>query len=655
MRLALGLGFLTLFMIGLILLGILSMGYVDKQMEYIVDINNRKIWFANMLRDAMHTLDKSTLTIILSRDETVRGLESVRMLTGRATAKAALQELEKLEAAEKGKEILRRLTSSLATAGKYNEFTVDTVLAGRPDEALAYYMNTERPAVLDLQQVCTELVTYEKDQSDLRYREAVVMYTRTRNTFLVVGMLAILSGGILAFCLARSITKPLAAGVAIANRLAEGDFAVEIDEKSRDETGLLLAAMKNMAEKLKQVKSLEQQLLQSQKLENVGRLAGGVAHDFNNLLTVIKGFSELSLMDLRDDDPVKANVLAILRASIKAADLTRQLLAFSRRQVMEMKVVDLNALIQDFEKMLRRVLSEDIELRIVAARNLGKVRVDPGQIEQVILNLVVNAKDAMPSGGRLTIETENVELDEAYCSAHIAARPGPHILLSVSDTGTGMTPDVKARVFEPFFTTKEVGRGTGLGLATVYGIVKQSNGYIWVYSEAGHGTSFKIYLPRTEAQCEPMMHQDESGFLLRGNETVFLVEDESSVRDLAARILRDQGYTVFEAGDGTEALQMVEANRTPRIDLLLTDVIMPRKGGRELAEKLKSVYPEVRVIFTSGYPDDAIAHQGMPGNGIAFLPKPFTSTSLCRKVREVLDGKAQDGTTVLSADSDCGC
>jgi CheY-like chemotaxis protein len=272
------------------------------------------------------------------------------------------------------------------------------------------------------------------------------------------------------------------------------------------------------------------------------------------------------------------------------------------------------------------------------AADLGKVKIDPGQIEQAIVNLVVNARDAMPSGGYLTIEIANVDLDESYCYTHLGATPGPHVLLSVSDTGMGMAPEVKERLFEPFFTTKEKGKGTGLGLSMVYGIVKQNGGHIWIYSEVGHGTTCKIYLPRVEAQTAPVMYQDELTPLPRGAETIFLVEDEPSVRNLAAISLRGQGYTVLEAQDGIEALRVAEKEGINCIGLLLTDVVMPRMGGKELADKLKSVRPELRVLFTSGYTDDAIVHHGVLDAGIAFLPKPFTRASLARKVREVLNG-----------------
>ncbi len=383
-------------------------------------------------------------------------------------------------------------------------------------------------------------------------------------------------------------------------------------------------------------KSLEEQLRQSQRIEAVGQLAGGIAHDFNNLLTVIKGYSELLLIKLKEGDPIKGNIEEIHRASLRAADLTRQLLAFSRRQILEFKVLDLNSILPDLDKMLHRLIGEDIELVFLLSGHLGKIKSDAGQIEQVILNLAVNARDAMPSGGKLTIETANVELDETYARTHIGVKPGRYVMLSVSDTGVGMTPEVKEHIFEPFFTTKEKGKGTGLGLSTVYGIVKQSEGEIWVYSEPGHGTTFKIYLPRVEEEATALPHGDDKGPLPRGSETILLVEDEPSVRGLAVQILRENGYRLLEAANGNEALRMAQ-EYAGEIHLLLTDVVMPQMGGKELANRLKTLRPGMKVLFTSGYTDDAIVHHGVLNSGIDFLQKPFSPETLAQKVREILD------------------
>jgi len=380
---------------------------------------------------------------------------------------------------------------------------------------------------------------------------------------------------------------------------------------------------------------LQEQLRQSQKMEAIGRLAGGIAHDFNNLLTIIGGYSALSFLELKEEDPLKGNIRAVQKATERAANLTRQLLAFSRRQPMEMKVLDLNATLRDMDKMLRRVIGEDIKLVTHLAEDLGRTKTDPGQIEQVIMNLVVNARDAMPEGGRLTIETANVELDEAYVRGHVGVKPGRYLMLSVSDTGAGMSQEVKERVFEPFFTTKETGRGTGLGLSTVYGIVKQSGGNIWVYGEPGKGAAFKIYLPRVDEPTEVFKEKLVKD-LPRGSETVLLVEDEEEVRKLAAQILKRQGYKVLEAPQGGDALLICEQHQTP-VHLMLTDVVMPGMSGHQLAKRLKSLQPEMKVLYMSGYTDNTIVQHGVLVEGVNYISKPFTVDALARKVREVLD------------------
>jgi PAS domain S-box-containing protein len=381
--------------------------------------------------------------------------------------------------------------------------------------------------------------------------------------------------------------------------------------------------------------TLQEQLRQSQKMEAIGKLAGGIAHDFNNLLTIIKGYGQLSIADLHEGDPLRGNIEEIKNAADKAADLTHQLLAFSRRQILEMKVLDINIILRNLDKMLRRVIGEDIELITVLTEDLGRVKTDPGQIEQVIMNLAVNARDAMPDGGKLTIETANVELDETYAHNHVAVTPGRYVMFSMSDTGVGMTPEVKERVFEPFFTTKGMGRGTGLGLSTVYGIVKQSGGNIWVYSEPGKGATFKIYLPRVDEPLEELMERVELKELPRGDETVLVAEDDEEVRKLAIRILRRQGYTVLEGSHGNEAYNVCKQYTDP-IHLLVTDVVMPGMSGHELAEKIASIRPEIRVLYMSGYTDNAIARHGILSEGMSYIQKPFTVEGLARKVREVL-------------------
>jgi nitrogen-specific signal transduction histidine kinase len=382
-------------------------------------------------------------------------------------------------------------------------------------------------------------------------------------------------------------------------------------------------------------KKLENQLHQSQKMEAFGQLAGGVSHDFNNLLTVILGYSDMLLAKLPGDDPKTRMVGQIHRAGERAASLTRQLLAFSRQQVLETKVLDLNAIVADIEKMLRRLIGEDVQISIVLAPEISAVKVDAGQIEQVIINLAVNARDAMPQGGKLTIETKNADLDEFYAKTHVEARPGRFVMLAISDTGGGMTPEVKARIFEPFFTTKGVGQGTGLGLAVVHGIVKQSGGNVDVYSEAGIGTTFRIYLPGVEQPAAALPGSAPEA-PTQGQETILLVEDEDNVRDLATVVLEGCGYRVFTAPEGLAALQLMATCREA-IDLLVTDVVMPQMGGRKLAETLLAEHPELRVLFMSGYTDDAVVRHGVLQANANFLQKPFTPTSLARKVREVLD------------------
>jgi PAS domain S-box-containing protein len=387
----------------------------------------------------------------------------------------------------------------------------------------------------------------------------------------------------------------------------------------------------------KEMADLQEKFRQSQKMEAIARLAGGIAHDFNNLLTVIDGYTTLSLLDLKEGEHLWDNIKQVEKASRRAADLVRQLLAFSRRQILQMKVLDLNSLLRNLEKMLRRILGEDIDLLATLAEDLGKVRLDPGQMEQVIMNLAVNARDAMPAGGKLTIETSNVKLDEAYARSHISVIPGHYVELSVSDTGVGMSREVRERVFEPFFTTKEKGTGTGLGLSTVYGIIKQSGGNIWVYSELGQGTTFKIYLPRVEEELDLLQLREDSDSLPKGGETLLFVEDEASVRDLAVHFLRRQGYTAWVAADGAEALRIAQEHAEEKIHLLVTDIVMPRIGGKDLAERLRNLRPDLKVLFTSGYADDAVTRHGVLEPGIDFLEKPFSLARLSQKVRETLD------------------
>ena len=403
----------------------------------------------------------------------------------------------------------------------------------------------------------------------------------------------------------------------------------------RDKSGTIVNYIA-VKQDISDVRQLEEQLRQSQKLEAIGILAGGIAHDFNNLLTVILGYGDLTLKRLNEEDPLHRNISEANKAAARAAGLTRQLLAFSRKQVLQPRILTLNAVVSELEKMLRRLIGEDIGFRTVLDPELGSVRADPGQIEQIIMNLAVNARDAMPKGGKLTIETKNVYLDEDYAKKHIAVVPGSYVMLAVSDTGMGMDEPTQARIFEPFFTTKESGKGTGLGLSTVYGIVKQSGGNIWVYSEVGRGTTFKIYLPRVDEGAQEVERSAETDGAMQGSETVLVAEDEEAVRALARQVLEIYGYHVLEAANGGAALLICERHKEP-IDLLITDVVMPEMSGRELADRLAQLRPDMKVLFMSGYTDNAIVHQGVLDEGANFIQKPFPTEALARKVRNVLD------------------
>jgi CheY-like chemotaxis protein len=371
-------------------------------------------------------------------------------------------------------------------------------------------------------------------------------------------------------------------------------------------------------------------------MDAVGQLAAGVAHDFNNLLTIINGYSDLLLQGLPSSDPNRELIAEILKAGERSAGLTRQLLAFSSQQVLAPRVLDLNSVVADSYKMLRRLIGEDIRLHTSLAPALGTIRADPGQLEQLLLNLAVNSRDAMPRGGQLTIQTRNINLDEDHVRTHADARSGPHVCLSVTDTGVGMPPEIQARIFEPFFTTKGPGKGTGLGLATVYGIVKQSSGHIVVESTVGVGTTFEVYFPQTDKPAGGS--KVVTGLLAppKGDETLLLVEDEGGVRGLTRHVLVGCGYKVLEAADGPAALMVAAAHPGP-VHLLIADVVMPGMGGREVAEQLGKRHPKMRVLFVSGYTDDAVIRYGVMRDSVNFLQKPFAPAALALKVREVLD------------------
>jgi two-component system cell cycle sensor histidine kinase/response regulator CckA len=379
----------------------------------------------------------------------------------------------------------------------------------------------------------------------------------------------------------------------------------------------------------------EEQLRQSQKMEAVGRLAGGIAHDFNNLLTAIIGYNELAAMKIKAGDPAVSNLDEIGKAAQRAAALTRQLLAFSRKQVLEPRVLDLSEQVRDIEEMLRRVMGDDVDLITMLRPNLRSVRVDPNQIQQVILNLVVNARDAMPEGGTITIETANLDVDEAYASEYPGTNTGPHVMLAISDTGVGMDKETTERIFEPFFTTKELGKGTGLGLSTVYGIVKQSGGNILVFSEPGNGTAFKIYLPVVGQLADQGVRAQAKALVSQGQETVLVVEDQETVLRLVRDILEQQGYSVLHASRPLDAITICERYEGP-INLMITDLVMPQMSGRQLAEQVSPMRPEMRVLYMSGYTDNVMISQGVLGPSAAFIQKPFQMWTLMYKIREVL-------------------
>jgi len=393
----------------------------------------------------------------------------------------------------------------------------------------------------------------------------------------------------------------------------------------------------SVGEDITERERLEAQLLQSQKLETVGKLAGGIAHEFNSILTAIIGQSELLLGDLPPGSPLAKNATEIRQAAERAATLTRQLLAYGRKQILQPEILDLNSVLAVMGSTLRHLMGRGTDVSIAPAAGLKAVKADAGQIQQVIMNMAMNAADAMPNGGKLTIETANVTLDEAYLSRFPELKPGEYVMLAITDTGAGMSEEVKARVFEPFFTTKGVGQGTGLGLSTCYGIVKQSGGHISVYSEPARGATFKIYLPQVEPQTRIPIQRLDSPGLPRGTETILLVEDDPALREMAATLLRRLGYTVLAADNGIEALSLKQQRDSGHIDLLFADVVMPHMSGKELSERARALHPSTRILFTSACTENATVHQGVLNEGVALLQKPFTPSALARKVREVLD------------------
>ena len=470
------------------------------------------------------------------------------------------------------------------------------------------------------------------------FDQATEFLTSLNRVVIALGLIAILSGALFGFLISDSISKPLGRLVQGVQALERGDFECPVPSAGKDEVGVVASAFERMRQSLRQgqeeQKLLEQRLRQAHKMEAVGRLAGGVAHDFNNLLTIIRGHADL-LSERADTDPARKSVEQIQKAAGRAVGMTRQLLAFSRMQVLQPRVVDLNNIITEMGKMLPRLIGEHIEYSFVPAPDLCAVQADPGQVEQVLMNLAVNARDAMPDGGKLQVRTANVEIGFAEAAKRPAMSVGSYALISVSDTGHGMDEETKAHIFEPFFTTKEVGKGTGLGLATVYGIVKQSRGFIWVESQPGLGTTFEIFFPSTTATPTAAPAETPVASVHRGTETILLVEDEAGVRDLAHEFLKAAGYKILEAHDGADALE-VAARYAGSIDLLLTDMVMPRMSGKELMRALRESRPDLKVVIMSGYSE--FSGDGNDPAQFTSLAKPFSMSSLVEKIDEVLHG-----------------
>jgi signal transduction histidine kinase/ActR/RegA family two-component response regulator len=454
-----------------------------------------------------------------------------------------------------------------------------------------------------------------------------------------LGVLSVLGGSVLVFLISGTFTRPLESLVGGVHALEQGDFQYPLEVTTGDEVAEVTAAFDRMRTSMQksqlEQKTLEERLRQAHKMEAVGRLAGGVAHDFNNLLTIIRGHSDLLLDRASLQESQRHSLDQIQKASGRAVTMTRQVLAFSRMQVLQPRVLDLNAIVTDLGKMLPRLIGEDIEYVFAPEPKLATVKADPGQIEQVLMNLVVNSRDAMPNGGTITVRTSNVVIDKADAQQRAPMLPGDYVLLSVSDTGTGMSAETKAHIFEPFFTTKEVGKGTGLGLATVYGVVKQSGGFVWVESAAGEGTTFEIYLPKASERASRHDADDKPAEITRGHETILVVEDENDVRELACEFLTMTGYSVLRARNGVEAIDLLR-RRPGKIDLVLSDVVMPKMGGSELAARLPSVSPGTRILLMSGYSEYAVESQNEDKPRHQMLSKPFSRSTLIEKIRETL-------------------
>jgi len=625
----------------MIVFSLAGMQRTRASLEHVTNTIEKLVLKAHAVRDGVHLDENTVLNLIVSQDLTQKSLAKVRLISLRAQVADAVDYLLENNRDPATRNLTLQLQDRIRRAYVSQDQLIAIISQDQFADAIAYYQAVIRPELQELTEQCEFFSALQEAERDRHYQIASQVYSRSRTIFIAVSSLLLILSVWLCFVISRSITRPIEKAVTIASALSDGDFNVVIDLNEAGETGRLLAAMQQMAERLGQVKALEQQLLQAQKLETVGKLAGGVAHDFNNLLTVIYGHCELALMESGGQPSTRGHIEDVLQAAQRAGALTRQLLAFSRRQVLKPEVIDLNRLVGDLRKMMDRLIPENIELQLNCRDGIGSVKVDQSQLEQVILNLVVNARDAMPEGGRLLIETGQVDLDEQCTARHAAAKPGRYAVLAVSDSGMGMTPEVQARVFEPFFTTKELGRGTGLGLSTVYGIVKQSGGNIWVYSEQGLGTTFKVYLPivweSTTAAAPPKPSPFECG-----SETILLVEDDPEVRKVAATLLSEQGYHVRVAEHAQAAIGQAQT-ADPPVDLLLTDVVMPGMNGKALAESILRQHPRTAVLYMSGYTDQMLTTYEVMNKGFNFIEKPLTTDALLAKVRSTLDAARTAG------------
>jgi len=630
-RLILGFGLIMVFMITLVVLAIVGVKDFNKRMDNIIQQNNKSIWYANVIKDSIHTINEAILTIVLANDEAFRQFENVKILTARATYGETLEKLKKTEKTENGNKLIKRLDIATNVLNDYQQKVIQ--YNGNHKEAISYYMNVIRPYVLNLQQICIELVMYEEEQSNIAYNEAMKTYNIMFYAFLIIAALTILIAIITALILTRGITKPLSEGVAIANRVAEGDLSVNIDIKTHDETGRLLSSIKNMVNKLKQMKDIEVQLFQSQKLETVGRLSGGIAHDFNNMLSVILGNAQLISMTSKDTK-IRERCSSIEDAVSKAAGFIRQLLAFSRKQVLDLQHVYLNSMITDFEKMIRRIIGENIEIYLELTSLSSTVKVDTAQMNQVLLNLIVNAREAMPEGGELTIKTDVIHADEEFCKSLYGANPGRYAVLMVKDTGLGMEKEVIDKIFDPFFTTKET--GTGLGLSVVYGIVKQHGGFITVNSVLGKGTTFSVFLPIVDNPADLDHKRSIAPVMLKGYETILVVEDDSNLRETVFTMLTFLGYNVLTAQNGLEGIE-VYRREYRKIDLVLMDIIMPKISGLDAYMQMKKINNDVMIIFVTGYNAEKTLKNLDNCNDCEILQKPYSFEILSAKIRQMLD------------------